>query len=219
MMPISMNLRSKRDNTIKSLTLSIRLTLTLVAAPAFGTIEWGFDSYANPYSANIGSGSAAITVGSSSTGWHDGPLSVPPWNSYGTAQGFWDLGQSGSIVLSPLGNSTTSLQVFQFVDTFLYTGLLTYQINGVGTPVLLTFGQITQGGVEGGPPGSWQQWNATFALNPGDYVTITAPSGGAIIDRMALTVVPEPGTVIAGALLLLPFALSTIRVLRRNRAA
>ena len=47
---------------------------------------------------------------------------------------------------------------------------------------------------------------------------VTAP-GGAIIDRMVLTVVPEPGTVIAGALLLLPFALSTLRVLRRNRAA
>ena len=48
---------------------------------------------------------------------------------------------------------------------------------------------------------------------------LPVPSGGAIIDRMVLTVVPEPGTVIAGALLLLPFALSTIRVLRRNRGA
>ena len=49
--------------------------------------------------------------------------------------------------------------------------------------------------------------------------TVPGPGGGAIIDRMVLTVVPEPGTVIAGALLLLPFALSTLRVLRRNRAA
>jgi hypothetical protein len=31
--------------------------------------------------------------------------------------------------------------------------------------------------------------------------------------------VPEPATMIAGALLLLPFGASTLRILRRNRAA
>ena len=56
------------------------------------------------------------------------------------------------------------------------------------------------------------------AGNP-NSLELTGPNGGAMIDRMVLTVVPEPGTVIAGALLLLPFALSTLRVLRRNRAA
>jgi hypothetical protein len=66
--------------------------------------------------------------------------------------------------------------------------------------------------------GNWQEWDAVLYGNP-NSVTLTAPGGGAIIDRMVLTVVPEPGTVIAGALLLLPFALSTLRVLRRNRAA
>ena len=34
-----------------------------------------------------------------------------------------------------------------------------------------------------------------------------------------VTPVPEPTTLIAGALLLLPFGASTLRVLRRNRAA
>jgi hypothetical protein len=34
-----------------------------------------------------------------------------------------------------------------------------------------------------------------------------------------LTVVPEPATLIAGALLLLPFAFSTLRFIRRNKAA
>jgi hypothetical protein len=32
-------------------------------------------------------------------------------------------------------------------------------------------------------------------------------------------VVPEPTTVIAGALLLLPFGASTLRILRKNRTA
>ena len=34
-----------------------------------------------------------------------------------------------------------------------------------------------------------------------------------------LTVVPEPATLIAGALLLLPFAFSTIRIIRKNKSA
>ena len=35
----------------------------------------------------------------------------------------------------------------------------------------------------------------------------------------AVTLVPEPTTMIAGAMLLLPFGASTLRVLRRNRVA
>jgi hypothetical protein len=34
-----------------------------------------------------------------------------------------------------------------------------------------------------------------------------------------LTAVPEPTTMIAGALLLLPFGASTLRFMRKNRAA
>src|SRR5436309_5361940 len=110
-LPISMNLKSKRNNMIKSLTLSIGLALTL-ATPAFGAIEWGFDSSGNPATAVGGPGSAAINLGSLNTGWHNG--GAIPWN-LGSAQGFWDLGQSGSIVLSGLGlTSPVSLQVFQW---------------------------------------------------------------------------------------------------------
>ncbi|MGH7972845.1 MAG: hypothetical protein ACREIC_29370, partial [Limisphaerales bacterium] len=39
---------------------------------------------------------------------------------------------------------------------------------------------------------------------------------GAVIDNVVLTAVPEPATILAGALLLLPFGASTIRILRRN---
>ena len=106
-----------------------------------------------------------------------------------------------------------SMNIKGKVNIGTYSGGLTYQINN-GPASFLSFAQIT----EGTGQGSWQQWNAAFSLNPTDFVTITAPNG-AIIDRMVLTVVPEPATMIAGALLLLPFALSTFRLLRRNRAA
>jgi len=48
-------------------------------------------------------------------------------------------------------------------------------------------------------------------------VTITAPNGGAMIDRVILSVIPEPATMVASALLLIPFGLSTWRVLRPRR--
>ncbi|MGA2801073.1 MAG: choice-of-anchor C family protein [Verrucomicrobiota bacterium] len=42
---------------------------------------------------------------------------------------------------------------------------------------------------------------------------------GAVIDNVSLNAVPEPTTIIAGALLLLPFGASTLRILRKNRTA
>jgi hypothetical protein len=39
------------------------------------------------------------------------------------------------------------------------------------------------------------------------------------IDNVGVTAVPEASTIIAGALLLLPFGASTLRILRRNRTA
>jgi hypothetical protein len=45
-------------------------------------------------------------------------------------------------------------------------------------------------------------------------------TGGTMyIDDVSLTAVPEPTTMIAGALLLLPFAGSTLRFIRKNRTA
>jgi hypothetical protein len=50
----------------------------------------------------------------------------------------------------------------------------------------------------------------------------TTPGGSQaspIIDDVTLSTVPEPTTMIAGALLLLPFGASTLRVLRKHRTA
>jgi hypothetical protein len=56
-----------------------------------------------------------------------------------------------------------------------------------------------------------------------DIYLAAAPGGSAqatIIDqRFSQTAVPEPTTMIAGALLLLPFGASTLRILRKNRTA
>jgi len=49
--------------------------------------------------------------------------------------------------------------------------------------------------------------------------TGTQDQYGALLDDVQLAAVPEPSTIIAGALLLLPFAASTIRIVRKPRTA
>jgi hypothetical protein len=59
------------------------------------------------------------------------------------------------------------------------------------------------------PPGTSTEYEATVALGYPPSVPIA----------LTITPVPEPTTMIAGALLLLPFGASTVRILRRNRTA
>jgi hypothetical protein len=72
--------------------------------------------------------------------------------------------------------------------------------------------------------GVWQQFTATFVAaanqSSGLLDLVTAPDGNDFaVDDISLTAVPEPTTMIAGALLLLPFGASTLRMLRKRRAA
>jgi len=62
--------------------------------------------------------------------------------------------------------------------------------------------------------------NVTFQFNPGQSLTqLTTGSTqiGSYSGSLAGAVVPEPATLIAGALLLLPFGASTVRILRKRR--
>jgi hypothetical protein len=217
MMPISMNLSSERKHNMKSIFAIVSLALAVVS-PAFAGIEWGFDT-ATSFGASGGSGTAAITLGTfGHPGWHSG--TVVPWTSYAGATGFWDLGgqsgvtgHPGSIVLSgmTLNSPTTTLKVFEWVNAGTYSGVLTYSLNDLLPTSVTLIGSPGQA--------SWWQYDVTFAqgLTPGDKITILAPTTGAIIDR--LTLVPEPATLIAGAILLIPFALSTWPILRRRKTS
>jgi len=53
-------------------------------------------------------------------------------------------------------------------------------------------------------------------MNATGFLDITAGAGNVLVE--GLTVVPEPTTLIAGALLLLPFGASTLRTLRNRKA-
>ncbi|MGO8926161.1 MAG: hypothetical protein ACLQU3_04615 [Limisphaerales bacterium] len=200
---------------MKSLLTIISLALAIVS-PAFAGIEWNFPNDSTTVSASVGSGTATISLGAYGQGWFSG--TTTPWTlgSAPGASGFWDLGQAGSIVLAPTsGSGLTTLNVFQWVDPGTYNGTLTFAVSGGGASGTLTaIAQVTSSG----PSGAWWEYAANLgALTPGETVTVSAGSGGAIIDR--LTLVPEPTTVIAGAILLIPFALSTLPILRRRRTS
>lgn len=68
-------------------------------------------------------------------------------------------------------------------------------------------------------------WNAAIPINIQagintidlDVYNIPQDSGNPTGARVEFTAVPEPATIISGALMLLPFGASTLRILRRNR--
>jgi hypothetical protein len=125
------------------------------------------------------------------------------------------VGHAGSIVLSGLtGSGLTTLTVFQWVQpggtvNNPYNGGLGFAVSGGGlSGTLSPVVPVTSVG--------WWEYAANLgSLVPGETVTVTSSAGGAIIDR--LTLVPELATLIAGAILLVPFALSTWPILRRRR--
>lgn len=73
-------------------------------------------------------------------------------------------------------------------------------------------------------PGSWTQLKTTYStggsLISSDPLEIVISSSAVQLDfdnvQLNVTPVPEPSTVIAGAMLLLPFGVSTLRNLRRK---
>jgi hypothetical protein len=86
--------------------------------------------------------------------------------------------------------------------------------------------QITGGLSLSSDPGVYSDYE-TYLGDVSGMTSDQAVTGGVLVPEVATSqdmiliggAVPEPTTIIAGALLLLPFGASTIRVLRRNRAA
>ena len=200
MLPASINFGCERKRIMKSVIATLGLGMLLIT-PAIATVEWDFGSSGSSSPAGLGSGTATVTPGRFGTGWHDG--STAPWSVFG-ASGFWDMGRNGTIVLAGSSDSgPINFRVLQWVDAGTFSGNLNYSIAGGASGIL-----VGPGGAAG-----WQEWTVNINLAAGQTVTITAP-GGAIIDRVILSVIPEPETIVAATLLLIPFGVSTWRVLR-----
>ncbi len=220
-LPISMNLSGERKHRMKSILAVISLALTVVSS-AFAGIGLGLSTSDKPVNASVGTAPATINAGAFGAGWHDG--STIPWNlgNVPEATGLGDLGQAGSTVPSGWsGNGLLTLQGREWMDSGAHSGVLNSTVNGTANNNNLVqsgaLHAVTGIASSPGQPGAWWEYAAKFnsALTPADGVTVTASSGGTIMDRLAL--VPGPAAIIAGAILLIPFALSTWPILRRRR--
>jgi hypothetical protein len=96
-------------------------------------------------------------------------------------------------------------------------------VNGTPSPYVFTGNNHSLSDAPGAN-NHWQQATFEFVANGStaeiSFTAITPGTDNVIdLDNVSLTAVPEPTTMIAGALLLLPFGASTIRIVRRNRMA
>src|ERR1035438_4266402 len=127
------------------------------------------------------------------------------------------------------GGVSGSQATLTFGATEMYMGLLWGSVDSFNT---LSFyngatlvGTVTGSQVLASPNGD-QGVNGTVYVNinstlPFDSVVATSSLHAFEFDNVAYnkTAVPEPTTMIAGALLLLPFGASTLRILRKSRTA
>jgi hypothetical protein len=130
------------------------------------------------------------------------------------------IGPLGALVIHDgLGNDLTGNVDWIKVRTFDSLGglnaLLNVNVTGLAyaglNPDLLSL-------VAGAPGDSM---NLSFQFNPGQTLTQLTTGAGPYVTSYSgsIAAVPEPTTVVAGVLLLLPFGASTLRILRKNRTA
>jgi hypothetical protein len=90
-------------------------------------------------------------------------------------------------------------------------------VNGTPTPYLFT-GNVSL--ADGPGNNHWQTASVTFTAvgpTPISFMGLTAGTERVLLlDNVTLTAVPEPATVLAGALLLLPLGVSSLRIVRRK---
>jgi len=171
---------------------------------------------------------ASFTVQANQAAWQDSSMSVVAGQWYTlTASGLWTGGLSaGYGSYGPVG--TTWDPGYNMWVSGPHWGALVASIGQiVGTvPPLLAVSDIIPVPVPAVTPfltGNSVTFEAGSSGNL--YFTINDDASGADYSDnsgsldVQLTVVPEPTTMIAGALLLLPFGASTLRILRKNRTA
>ena len=170
--------------------------------------EWTFDTDASPVGPEnpgnpYGGSTATITVGNGGTGWQH------QLEMMGSQQGYWDLGQSGTIEL----NIPNRPNVDPLHSSKLIRVQVTYYVGMVEPPfvsVLPNGASLVDSGsvpVEFAPPfgdwiSYWSDWLLPF--NPDtETITITGdPLMGSVIDQITVDTqcigapVPEPASIV-----------------------
>jgi hypothetical protein len=232
----------KTQITIGGLAVMVALGLATPSSATmvqYGLFDTGVDGSGNSLAGGItdthwtlNSGPAVVV---------NSGFPIPPWVDYSSGNGAsrWISVDSGG------GNANLPISDQIFSTTFTLTGLTGVTLSGSwasdnASELILNGHSI--GSIPFGTPGnySFQQYTsfsesiqADFNLNGLNTLEIldhngdaTQPNGnpggwfGVRANDLTITgtPVPEPTTMVAGAMLLLPFAFSTLRILRRRTA-
>ena len=173
--------------------------------------------------ANQGAGYYAVGTTPSyyNPNWTFGPTSVP--------------GDSAAQMLIVNGSPTAGATVWQgTLSSSLIAGdsytlsVLVASLYNVSEPTLtFNIGDTTIGSIALSGAGNWETFTTTFVAGSGspDFLDLDADLNGNdfVASEISITPtpapVPEASTMLAGALMLLPFGVGAIRSLRKERAA
>jgi hypothetical protein len=194
-----------------ALTLAAASACLLAALPAQGNliVNEGFET---------GSLSPWTTIGAGAAGVFSFPAGIAHTGTYGVSLG-------APLSPTPAGGISQTVVGLVAGQTYLldfWARVALGDGNGVSLSVTLDGLPASIFSLSGAT--GYTEFTATFTPTAaGDLSFLAANTGTAAtkvyLDDVSLTAVPEPSTMIAGALLLLPFAASTLRKLRKNRTA
>jgi hypothetical protein len=222
------------NNFKKSLAAALGVSVVLAGQATFASlitiVNPSFESPSEPNTYSSGGAGNLTAI----TGWTiSGPGSAGVWNLVGTYAGYIATPPDGSqvgyinglaTVSQTLGvdltpNTTYDLSIWvggRTDNPFLNPGSA-YSISLLGgANILSSVNPIVP------PTGGWTELSTTYTTGPS--VTPATPLGIAItsigsqldFDDVKVTAVPEPTTIISGAMLLLPFGSRALRQLRKK---
>lgn len=182
-------------NRILTGCLAFAAITTVTSAQSVHRV-WEFPTDANPAVSVAGPGRAGIAPGDFASGW----IGSDP--VYGTAVGIWDLGRSGTIILTDpavLGGADSprreiTVRVTQWVDGGIYANFADVAVPGA---TLATFDErVTRNGTIGG----WMEDGTVWSADAGvvtDKVLVTGYVNGSLVDQVSVelrtfTVEPAP---------------------------
>jgi len=178
----------------------------------------------DPSPGSLGSPQFAVTSetgGSSSiglVGWINGsPWTIGSITTSGTIQSAAVTGLGNLFISDGLGNDLTGTVGWMTIQTDQSAGFINSALDLNITGLAYSGANADLLALVNGGSGSM---NLTFQFNPGESLTqLTTGSDqiGSYSGALAATSVPEPSTVVAGALLLIPFGISTARILRKHK--
>jgi len=180
----------------------------------------------NPAPGSLGSPQFAVTSetdGSSAIGlkgWINGsPWTIGPISVSGTTQTATVTGLGSLFLNDGAGNNLTGNLNWITIETVQSLGGINAALSVNVTGLAYTGINADLLALANGGNGSL---NLSFQFNPGQTLTqLTTGSAqiGSYSGSLAGAMVPEPSTMIAGALLLLPLGASSLRILRKHRVA